>query len=64
MRLTLAICSKMFVGWQATGLVFEVVRAVELVVDDMPGVVVAEGPAGDDINGLGIAVEDSEGPEG
>ena len=54
----------MFVGQQATGLVFEVVRAVELVVDDMPGVVVAEGPAGDDINGLGVAVEDSEGPEG
>lgn len=43
---------------------FEVVRAVELVVDDMLGVVVAEGPAGDDINGLGVAVEDSEGPEG
>ena len=54
----------MFVGWQAVGLVFKVVRAVELVVDDMLGVVVAEGPAGDDINGLGVAVEDSEGPEG
>ena len=54
----------MFVGRQATGLVFEVVRAVELVVDDVPGVVVAEGPAGDDINGLGVTVEDSEGPEG
>lgn len=54
----------MFVGWQAAGLVFEVVQAVELVVDDMPGVVVTEGPAGDDINGLSVAVEDSEGPEG
>ena len=64
MRLTLAICSKMFVGRQAAGLVFEVVRAVELVVDDMPGVVVTEGPVGDDINGLGVAIEDSEGPEG
>ena len=54
----------MFVGQQAVGLVFEVVRAVELVVDDVPGVVVAEGPVGDDINGLSVAVEDSEGPEG
>ena len=54
----------MFVGRQAAGLVFEVVQAVELVVDDVPGVVVTEGPAGDDINGLGVAVEDSEGPEG
>ena len=34
----------MFVGWQATGLVFEVVQAVELVVDDVPRVVVPEGP--------------------
>ena len=54
----------MFVGRQAAGLVFEVVRAVELVVDDVLGVVVAEGPVVDDINGPGIAVEDSKGPEG
>ena len=54
----------MFVGRQAAGLVFEVVQAVELVADDVLGVVVAEGPVGDDINGLGVTVEDSKGPEG
>ena len=60
MRLTLVICPKTFVGWLATGLVFEAVWAVGLVVGDGSGVVVAEGPAKEGFDGPGVFI--AEGP--